>query len=235
MAKTKSSTPVNASVLGAAVSSSSTAAPAVSSNVVPVVAGTADINAAGGTAAGNTGTGTSPAGAVLASLGVTNSGFTQVQVESLVSSKFETKIEKRLDGVQNYLPAGTSLLFNGQTYTVASIVSVLQAVVGLFTAKATAQSDAKAAVSAATAALKAELPVANQFLTGLDSALVSMFGKGNPVLTNFGLSTGVKKTPSSTTKAKATGTAKLTRTARNTMGKVQKAALREAYKDIYRA
>ena len=164
-------------------------------------------------------------GTVLAGLGVTNKGFTQVQLKSVATGAFQTKLTKRLDGVQKYLPAGMGLPFNGQTFTVASIVSVLQAVIGLFTAKATAEKDAKAVVSAATAALKAELPVANQFLTGLDGALTTMFGKGNPVLTNFGLSTGVED-PERHDQGAGHGTAKLTRTARNTMGKVQKAKVK---------
>lgn len=97
---------------------------------------------------------------------------------------------------------------------------------GLFTAKADAQAQAKAAVSTATAALNAELPTANQFVTTLDAALLALFGKGNPVLENFGLTKGVKKAPDTLTKAEALGTAKLTRTERHTMGKVQKAGVR---------
>jgi hypothetical protein len=207
MTKTKSSTPVNASVLGAAVST------AVGSNTAtPVVAGSA----------GSTGSGNSPAVGVLAGLGVKSSGFVQVKVASVATSAFEEKVTKRLAGAESDLPADTSLVLTGQTFTVASIVAVLQAVLNLFTAKATAQAQAKAMVSAAVAALNAELPTANQFITALDTALVGLFGKGNPVLTNFGLSTGVAKTSSVATLAKAKGTAALTRKARNTMGKVQR-------------
>jgi hypothetical protein len=211
MAKTKSSRSVVSAV-------SSTQ----SNTVAPVVAGSAGSTAASGTAAGGTGSGNSPAGTVLASLGVTNSGFTQVQVQSVAKASFQAKVSKRLNGVENFLPAGTSLLVGGQTFTIPSIVQVLQAVLALFTAKATAQAQAKASVSAAVAALSAELPTANQFLTALDTALLGLFKKGNPVLENFGLSTGVKKTPTVTTKAQAKGTAELTRKARNTMGKVQR-------------
>ncbi len=195
----------------------STNAPGVTSSTVAPAVGTAGNGAAVGTGSGNR-----PAGGVLASLGVTNSGFTTVKVASLVSTKFEAKLSKRLNGLEHFIPAGTGLLLNGTTYTVASIVSVLQAVLGLFAAKSTAQAEAKSTVGAATAALKAELPTAAQFLSALDTALVSFFGKGNPVLTNFGLSSGVRKTPSVATQAKAKGTAALTRKARNTMGKVQR-------------
>ncbi len=212
MAKNKSSTPVIASVLGSSTAVSSTATTAASNTVAPVVAGSA----------ASTGSGNSPTGTVLASLGVNNAGFIQVQAKNLATAAFQAKVSKRLNGAEKYLPADTSLLLIGQTYTVTSIVSVLQAVVALFTAKATAQAQAKALISGAVAALNAELPTANQFLAALDTALVGLFGKGNPVLENFGLSTGVKKTPTVTTKAKAKGTAELTRKARNTMGKVQR-------------
>ena len=216
MAKNKSSTPVVASGLG-----SNTQSGTQSNTVAPVVAGSA-ANTAPSTGGGSTGSGTSPAGGVLAALGVNNAGFIQVKVKSVANSAFESRVTKRLSGVQGYLPSDTSLAFNQQTYTVPSIVSVLQAVVALFTAKATAQKDAKAQVSAAVAALNAELPIAAEFLTGLDGALETLFGKGNPVLENFGLSSGASKTPTVTTKAQAKGTAELTRKARNTMGKVER-------------
>ncbi len=207
MAQAKSSKPVVSAV-------SSTATSAASSTVAPVVAGSA----------ASTGSGNSPAGTVLVNLGVANAnaGFNQVQVKSLATAEFEDKVTTRLNGVEKNLPSDTSLVINGKTFTVASIVSVLQAVLALFTAKATAQGQAKTLISAAVGALNAELPTANQFLSGLDTALVGQFGKGNPVLANFGLSTGKKKTPTVTTKAKAKGTAELTREARNTMGKVQR-------------
>jgi hypothetical protein len=193
---------------------SSTVTQAASNAVAPVVAGSA----------GSTGSGNSPAGTVLVGLGVANAnaGFNQVQVKSLATAEFQDKVTTRLTGVEENLPSDTSLVINGKTFTVASIVSVLQAVLDLFSAKATAQSQAKTLISAAVGALNAELPTANQFLTGLDMALAGQFGKGNPVLANFGLSTGKKKTPTVTTKAIAKGTAELTREARNTMGKVER-------------
>ena len=211
MAHNKSSIPVSASALGVS-----------SSTVAPQVAGTAGGTAQSSTSAGSTGSGISPAGGLLAGLGVKSSGFNQVKVTSVATSAFEAKVSKRLTGAESDLPAGTSLLVNGQTFTVASIVSVLQAVLDLFSAEATAKAKAKTAVTQAVAALNAELSTAHQFLTGLDAALEALFGKGNPVLENFGLSKGVKKPPTVASKAKAQGTAALTRKARNTLGKVQR-------------
>ncbi len=215
MPQSKSSTTLSTTV--GAVQNGSTPSSAAGSTT----SSTATPNTAGSTA-----TSSAPTGTVLASLGVTNKGFTQVQVKSIATSAFQTKLTKRLNGLENDLPADSSLTFNQQTFTVAAIVSVLKAVLALFTAKASATSQAKTMVSAAVAALNAELPVANQFLTGLDGALMTLFGKGNPVLANFGLTKGTRKTPTVTTKAQAKGTAKLTRTARNTMGKVAKAKVK---------
>lgn len=136
---------------------------------------------------------------------------------------FQSKLVKRLDGVQNFLPAGSSLTVNGQSMSQAMLASALQAVLNLFTALATALSQSKATVGQARLALSAQLAAAHQLQTGLDHALIAFFGKGNPVLANFGVASGARKTPiSSATKAAAAATAKLTRQARNTMGKKQR-------------
>ena len=54
---------------------------------------------------------------------------------------------------------------------------------------------------------------------------MTLFGKGNPVLESFGLTKGTRKTPTRSAGG-GKGTAKLTRTARNTMGSVQKAKVK---------
>jgi hypothetical protein len=173
-----------------------------------------------------TGTTSAPAIGVLASLGVKNTGFTQVKVETVATTEFKNKVSERLNGVQTDLPADSNINVNGQTFAVSTVVSILQAILALFTAKATAQKQAKALVATAVAAMNTELPLANQFITGLDTALLGMFAKGNPVLENFGLSKGIAKTPTLLVKAEGVGTAKLTRTERKTMGKVQKAKVK---------
>ncbi|MHB8418901.1 MAG: hypothetical protein ACYDCL_12560 [Myxococcales bacterium] len=212
MAKNNSSTAVGTSALG----SSSAAATGVAAG--------SSTSTATGVAAGSTGSAVG-AGGVLSGLGLNNPGLVQVSLKSLASTKFQDKVAERLSGVQKFLPTGSSLVFLEQTFTVASIVAVLSAVETLFTALATAIQQSKAQVGSARTALNAELPTAHQFLTALDGALVAYFGKGNPVLSNFGISPGKKKAPSAATKAKAVGTAELTREARHTMGKKQKLAV----------
>lgn len=177
-------------------------------------------------AAGSTSAASTPAGGALVGLGVKNTGFTQVKVASVATTAFKNKVSARLNGAQKYLPADSNVIVNGQSFTVATIVSVFQAVLGLFAAKATAQEQAKGIVAAAVSALNTDMPTASQFITGFDSALLTLFGKGNPVLESFGLSKGVAKTPTLVERAEAVGTAKLTRTARKTMGKVQKAKVK---------
>lgn len=203
MANNKSSTPTGG-----------VAAPGISGST-PVAA----TPLGGGTSSTGPGVGS---GGVLAALGVNNAGLPQVKVKALAGKAFSTKVAERLNGVQKFLPAGTSLVFLGQTFTVASIVSVLSAVENLFTALATAIQQSKAQVGAARTALNAELPTAHQFLSALDGALVSFFGKGNPVLGNFGISSKPAKAPTVKTRAKAAGTAELTRQARHTLGKKQR-------------
>ncbi|HUB10308.1 MAG TPA: hypothetical protein VMB50_25105 [Myxococcales bacterium] len=212
MATHKSSTPVGAS------------APVVSTPTATGVAAASSNSTAAGAAAGSTGSAVG-AGGVLSGLGLNNPGLVQVSTKSLATTKFSDKVTARLTGVQKYLPAGTSLVFLGQTFSMASIEAVLSAVAQLFTAFTTAVQDSKAQVGAARTALNAELPTAHQFLTALDGALVAFFGKGNPVLKNFGLSPGTAKAPSVATKAKAQADAKLTREARDTTGKKAKLAV----------
>ncbi len=212
MANHKRSNPVGPTTLGSSTPTASR-----------TPAGSSTSTSQGGTA-GTSGPGVG-AGGVLSALGLNNPGLLQVKTKTLASAKFSAKVAKRLSGVQGFLPSGSSLVFLGQTFTVASIVQVLSAVEQLFTALATAIQQSQAQVGAARTALNAELPTAHQFLTALDGSLVAFFGKGNPVLSNFGISPGKTRAPKVATLAKAQGTAELTRQARHTMGKVQKQAV----------
>jgi hypothetical protein len=156
--------------------------------------------------------------------GLVNTGLSSSgKVQSPYSNGFQSKLVKCLDGVEQFLPAGSSLTLNGQSMSQEALASALQAVVSLFTALSNAQKQSKAIVSQARLALAAQLPVAHQLYTSLDHALIAFFGKGNPVLANFGIASGARKNPpNSATKAAAAATAKLTRQARHTMGKKQR-------------
>jgi hypothetical protein len=224
MASNKGSTPASKNGVGAAQLIVHAQAPAVANGAAKAVLTTTVAPASIGTASTGTGSNT-PTGGVLASLGVKSSGFTQVKVKSVSNAAFQRKLGARLNGAEGYLPADSSFSINGQTFTAASIVSILEAILALFSAKTSAQTDAKAMVATTVAALNNELPAASQFVNGLDGVLVSFFGKGNPVLENFGLSKGVAKASTTLEKAEAVGTMKLTREARHTMGKVQKAGV----------
>jgi hypothetical protein len=203
MANKKSVTPVVTKVLGAASSTGTNSAGSGSTGTASAVAGS---------------TGATGAGSVT---GVSNPGLSPAGVVSPPSG-LEVKIAKRLGGLENYLPADTSLVINGQAFTVSSLIQSLQAMDGLFTALDTAEQQSKTAITQARQAVNAELPAIEALVTGLDNTLRGYFGKGNPILANFGIATGARKKPSSVTLAGAAATAKLTREARNTMGKVER-------------
>lgn len=205
MANKKSSTNVSTTALGAIASSTVSASAAAGST------GTASA-ATGG--AGATG-----AGPVT---GVSNPGLSPAGVVSPKSKGLEVKIAKRLGGLEKYLPADTSLVLNGQTFIVSSLIQSLQAMDDLYTALDTAEQQSKVAITQARQAVNAELPAIEALITGLDNTLRGYFGKGNPILANFGIATGAKKKPSSATLAGAAASAKLTRVARNTLGKKAK-------------
>jgi hypothetical protein len=207
MAKNKSSTSVSTNALGATTSSTVSASAAAGST---------------GTASAATGsTGTTGAGSVT---GVNNPGLSPAGVVSPKSSSkgLEVKITKRLGGLEKYLPADTSLVINGQTFVVSGLIQSLQTMDDLYTALDTAEQQSKVAITQARQAVNAELPAIEALITGLDNTLRGYFGKGNPILANFGIATGAVKKPSSATLAGAAATAKLTRVARNTLGKKAK-------------
>ena len=147
--------------------------------------------------------------------GLVNTGLSPSGVRNPMKHGFQNMVAKRLDGVKKFLPAGISLVVNGQHWTQPSILQLLQIVVDLFEAL----NASKVSVGQARLALSAELPTAHQFITGLDHALIASFGKGNAILANFGVASGARKQPTSTTDAEAAAKAKLTRKARHTMGK----------------
>jgi hypothetical protein len=121
-----------------------------------------------------------------------------------------------LNGLQNNMPAGSTapLMVNGQSVTVKSAIATLSAYLASVAAVATA----KVQYHQAVIAMQAQQTGARNLITGLAAALRVLFGKGNPQLEQFGVSSGVRKAPSPTTLVEAASLAKATRVARNTMG-----------------
>lgn len=215
MANHKSSTPVGASAPGVTVKSSTPAAGSPTGPLTPPAGLPSGSPPSLTSGPGNPGSGPST--------GVKITGLDpQGKLPSPYAGGFEGKAEQMLSGVQSQLLPGTSYSFNGTTWSFDQIVQVFQTVVSLYAALDIVKKQSKTALTQARQALAVELPAARQFYAGLVACLRAQFGKGNPVLSTFGIGTGAQKKPSSATKAAAAATAKLTRKARGTLGKKQK-------------
>ncbi len=226
----KSSNPGSASAPGAGSNPAGTSATGTGSN-------SAGSNAAGSTSnptgtglpagtAGSAGAGTAGSGGSTAAgsvTGVANPGLSAAGVTSPKKHGLEGKIEKRLHGLENFLTPDVSLVINGQSFTVAGLIQSLSAMDDLFTALTAVEEKAKVDVTQARQAINAEAPAIEALIVGLDNTLRGFFGKGNPVLANFGIASGARRKKATGVElAKKSGTALLTREARHTMGKKER-------------
>ena len=134
---------------------------------------------------------------------------------------FEDRVTKALAGVNQYLPAATSLVLNGKSMAQPEIVKGLQDILQLFAdlraARATAQGQLKT--------VRTELVPGHALFTAVERATQAYFGKGNPLLAQFGFAVGNRKPRSGATQVKAQAKSQLTRALRHTMGPKQKALI----------
>lgn len=129
------------------------------------------------------------------------------------------KAQALVNGLSKGLPATTtSLLVNGQAVNVKNAIATLSAYLTLVGAIA----PAKVAYHQAVQGANAQEAQVKQLVTGLAAALRYLFGKGNPQLAQFGVSSGVPSKPSVATKAQAVDKALATRVERHTLGPKQK-------------
>lgn len=130
--------------------------------------------------------------------------------------------QKMIDGVQRFLSKITSLIVGSQTVTPADIVKVFQD-------RLNAANAAVAAEAARTAAVKTDRDTRNQtavFVSSLRRIVQGTFSQSPDTLATFGLKPLKATKVKVTTKATALVKSKATRTARNTMGKKQKKAVK---------
>jgi hypothetical protein len=134
---------------------------------------------------------------------------------------FEDRVTKALAGVNQYLPAATSVMLNGKSMTQPEIVKTLQDILQLFndlrTARATAQAQHKTAL--------AGVVPGHAFYLVLERAMQAFLGNGNPLLAQFGYPVGNRKPVSGATRVKAQAKSRLTRALRHTMGSKQRARI----------
>jgi len=128
-----------------------------------------------------------------------------------------------IEGIAKHLATVGQLTLAGGSYTPAQVTTQLQAIV---TARADVDA-AKAQVEAKLAASRAQAPAQHAFLEALVSYVRAAFGNAPDVLADFGVKPKKAPTPL-TVEAKAAAAAKraATRAKRNTLGKVQRKAVK---------
>ncbi len=135
---------------------------------------------------------------------------------------FEALLVTLLTGLQQLIPAKSTLVVKGATMTQAQVVSALQAVIAYYAAVR----NQKAAMLTALAVRKQQSQAARDLYNQIKAALVAQLGKGNPELGKFGFKVG--KTPKPLTseqKALKAAKARVTRQKRGTKGSAEKAAI----------
>jgi hypothetical protein len=139
-------------------------------------------------------------------------------------TKMRTQLQQMLAGTEKDLPVTSGLNVNGQALKQSDIVAKLQGWIQL----CETSDGAKVAAGSAVGALKAIAQEVTQFRVSFGRALQQYLGESSPLLADFGLGTSERKVPNSKTRvlAQAKGTA--TRTARKTMGSVQKKTVKGA-------
>ena len=138
--------------------------------------------------------------------------------------KRETELQQLVAATQKNLPATSTVDVNGQELKQTDIVAKLQSWIPLYQ-----QVDAtNAPYRNAQQALQAAAPAIRQYVGRYRQALRQVFGEGNPLLADFGLSLTQRKAPTPATRVLASAKAAATRKARGTLGKQQRKAIQGA-------
>jgi hypothetical protein len=140
---------------------------------------------------------------------------TTTQPKAIAPAKFEAALVKMDAGVQQTLPAGTSLNINGVVMKQPAIDTTLQGWIATFKAA----DQAKAAFQQAVAARVAITVAANTFYKTLKALLKSQFAGNAAALASFGLAVDKPISSSATTKILAVAKRAQTRTVRGTKSK----------------
>jgi hypothetical protein len=134
----------------------------------------------------------------------------------------ETRDSVVIAGIEKDLATVTSLTLAGQTITPADLVKLVQSRIDAANAVAPAKAKWSAAVLAYNTVDKEVTPV----LRALKAYLTNTYGSTSPILADFGFSPPKTAVKSPAVKTAAAEKALATRKARNTMGKVQKKAVK---------
>ncbi len=123
-----------------------------------------------------------------------------------------------------HLPATLTLNVEGQALKQSDIVKS-QGWIQLYEQK----DGAKAAAGSAVGALKSKRQEVSEFAGAFSQVLKQYLGKSSPLLGDFGLKATERKVLTTQTKILAQARSLATRKARNTLGSVQKKAVRERW------
>ncbi len=138
----------------------------------------------------------------------------------------KAQLKKLLTGAQVHWTGAEVFYIGGARVTGAELLAQAQALLQPHLDLDDAVDQARVLTGGARANVRRTLPRGRAFLDSARTAVLGMYGKGNPALTTFGVPTGLKRTPSVMTKLKAAAERQLTRTERHTMGKRQKQAIK---------
>ncbi len=124
-------------------------------------------------------------------------------------------------GVQKDFPATSSVKLGGKSWTKQNLIQVFTAATAAFDAVENAKAQLKAAIEAQ----RAESAVGSGLYKQLRQWAENEWGKGSPVLADFGFKQAKPKVKSSETKALAAAKARQTRVVHGTHGTRQKKLL----------
>jgi hypothetical protein len=136
----------------------------------------------------------------------------------------ERKLQQAMDAVEKSLPANATLVLEGTNWTQPALLQALKKVIDQFSAVA----DAKAKYQQQLTLLRQALPEVQKLYINLGTALRVQFGKGHPMLNQFGVASGVRKARTSQTAVLASAKSRMTRSARHTMGPRQRQSITAA-------
>ena len=139
----------------------------------------------------------------------------------ILVTKFAQKLAQIAAALGKYLPATSKIVLAGTTYTGAQLVQLFQSALTALQAVAAAESS----LAQARKSAQAQEADAHVVYVQLGEALRAQFGKGSPLLTELGFSTGARSKPSPEKLVASRKQAKATREARHTLGKKQKAKI----------
>jgi hypothetical protein len=136
---------------------------------------------------------------------------------------FRGRLQQMLQGIETVVPDGSSLSTDSGLQTKTAIVAELTQVISVYKAVEAQQ----LAIVAARKQLKNASAADHRLYTQLKDALIAFFGRGNPLLVQFGINAkGSKRPLTSEQKVLSAARARATRAARHTMGARQKAAVK---------